>query len=104
SLRPATPATSTLSLHDALPISAGRPVAAGGAGIGPQVANPIPAQAAMAGSSTSRCQVGAGTWDASAWPRASPAVINHTAAAKAPDRKSTRLNSSHVKISYAVFC
>src|SRR5690606_40756530 len=23
---------------------------------------------------------------------------------KAPDRKSTRLNSSHVKISYAVFC
>src|SRR5207302_10391064 len=26
------------------------------------------------------------------------------AARKAPDRKSTRLNSSHVKISYAVFC
>src|SRR5690606_39968216 len=26
------------------------------------------------------------------------------AAAAAPDRKSTRLNSSHVKISYAVFC
>src|SRR5690606_40635164 len=25
-------------------------------------------------------------------------------AALAPDRKSTRLNSSHVKISYAVFC
>src|SRR5690606_40165169 len=25
-------------------------------------------------------------------------------AAPAPDRKSTRLNSSHVKISYAVFC
>src|SRR5690606_40479008 len=25
-------------------------------------------------------------------------------AAAAPDRKSTRLNSSHVKISYAVFC
>src|SRR5579883_3554890 len=24
--------------------------------------------------------------------------------ARAPDRKSTRLNSSHVKISYAVFC
>src|SRR5690606_40802829 len=26
------------------------------------------------------------------------------APAKSPDRKSTRLNSSHVKISYAVFC
>src|SRR5690606_40874128 len=28
----------------------------------------------------------------------------HTAIEKQPDRKSTRLNSSHVKISYAVFC
>src|SRR5438874_5767352 len=27
-----------------------------------------------------------------------------TAAAAGPDRKSTRLNSSHVEISYAVFC
>src|SRR5215475_15049396 len=28
----------------------------------------------------------------------------HAAAGAARDRKSTRLNSSHVKISYAVFC
>src|SRR5690606_41981340 len=27
-----------------------------------------------------------------------------TSSSAAPDRKSTRLNSSHVKISYAVFC
>src|SRR5690606_39494126 len=33
-----------------------------------------------------------------AWERLAPAV------ARAQDRKSTRLNSSHVKISYAVFC
>src|SRR5690606_39679170 len=30
-------------------------------------------------------------------------LLNHTGA-KSIDRKSTRLNSSHVKISYAVFC
>src|SRR5690606_39852346 len=32
------------------------------------------------------------------------AVALDTTNAKASDRKSTRLNSSHVKISYAVFC
>src|SRR5215813_5185823 len=53
----------TLSLHDALPISAWTPRASSGA----------PATAP----SRSRCR---------------------------PDRKSTRLNSSHVRISYAVFC
>src|SRR5690625_6695692 len=31
-------------------------------------------------------------------------VRSDTAAAEAADRKSTRLNSSHVAISYAVFC
>src|SRR5690606_41665835 len=39
------------------------------------------------------------------WRRAplSPEWLSR-AATRAPDRKSTRLNSSHVKISYAVFC
>src|SRR6266511_4697585 len=32
------------------------------------------------------------------------ATLTHRAAELAQDRKSTRLNSSHVKISYAVFC
>src|SRR5690606_40000024 len=38
---------------------------------------------------------------------ASPSPRKHSSAAGQPtkrDRKSTRLNSSHVKISYAVFC
>src|SRR3712207_8172886 len=30
--------------------------------------------------------------------------LNHATAANRPDRKSTRLNSSHANISYAVFC
>src|SRR2546422_4269297 len=33
-----------------------------------------------------------------------PAPTTSTAAATSPDRKSTRLNSSHGYISYAVFC
>src|SRR5690606_40917322 len=44
-----------------------------------------------------------------AWPSETPAVALISRSAPAimpywPDRKSTRLNSSHVKISYAVFC
>src|SRR5690606_42097984 len=31
-------------------------------------------------------------------------VVNRTCNERSRDRKSTRLNSSHVKISYAVFC
>src|SRR5690606_40219707 len=33
-----------------------------------------------------------------------PELIKHQPFQKETDRKSTRLNSSHVKISYAVFC
>src|SRR5690349_22134944 len=81
----ATPEIYTLSLHDALPISRGRrrlSAAAGraarpGRGAGP----PGPGRAA----------------DAAVAGRA-------RARALARDRKSTRLNSSHVEISYAVFC
>src|SRR5690349_23600179 len=36
--------------------------------------------------------------------RQDPARQNHLAARHERDRKSTRLNSSHVEISYAVFC
>src|SRR5690349_22441286 len=60
----------TLSLHDALPISA--------------AAVHRRARAAA---------------------RGDPALRRHrTATARRGDRKSTRLNSSHVEISYAVFC
>src|SRR3712207_7059988 len=33
-----------------------------------------------------------------------PDVTGHRGARRVPDRKSTRLNSSHANISYAVFC
>src|SRR2546422_5934182 len=36
--------------------------------------------------------------------RATPGAISEPTAAATPDRKSTRLNSSHGYISYAVFC
>src|SRR5690348_18096426 len=37
-------------------------------------------------------------------PAHSPAIRSHPVALIPPDRKSTRLNSSHPSISYAVFC
>src|SRR3989442_6958030 len=36
--------------------------------------------------------------------RTQAVVVSSDAAVEAEDRKSTRLNSSHVRISYAVFC
>src|SRR5215208_7725561 len=41
------------------------------------------------------------------WPRRAPCSVAPTTSRRPrprPDRKSTRLNSSHVAISYAVFC
>src|SRR5690606_41547359 len=37
-------------------------------------------------------------------PSSAPRATTQTPETTEPDRKSTRLNSSHVKISYAVFC
>src|SRR5437879_10551301 len=83
---PSAPEISTLSLHDALPICAQAekstlqpnvPVESGSAG--PLAAKPAP-------------QLNA------------PAESRSAELASAPDRKSTRLNSSHRCISYAVFC
>src|SRR2546426_2467707 len=71
----------TLSLHDALPISR-RPELGGGGGAGH-------------------------------WQRSAHGLLRHRpdhapggpyGTARASDRKSTRLNSSHLVISYAVFC
>src|SRR3989442_8861287 len=53
-----------------------------------------------------------GTWTAAPAPAEGAAFSNHTlrmiaeggAFGRRRDRKSTRLNSSHVRISYAVFC
>src|SRR5690606_26075232 len=58
---------------------------------------------AAAGFEVLTCQDGARAFDmiSSEHP---DVVIAETALPKLEDRKSTRLNSSHVKISYAVFC
>src|SRR5690606_42019166 len=83
----------TLSLHDALPISA---VAV--AGRGPPRPRRVPDRARVGGAG-GQPAVRRGRRDR-----------QHRQAGRGParrgggDRKSTRLNSSHVKISYAVFC
>src|SRR3712207_7663082 len=68
----------TLSLHDALPISDG---------------SQLSSSAQEDGSSHPSC-----------WAIAGAAASRRTSRAKTRDRKSTRLNSSHANISYAVFC
>src|SRR5207253_9377552 len=91
---PPPPTTSTLSLHDALPISRRH----GGTGGGPVLGGAPGGRGPGLG--------GGGPWHG-------PGVRadhGHGAAGGArhrqagTDRKSTRLNSSHVAISYAVFC
>src|SRR5690606_41675976 len=87
----------TLSLHDALPIYERRP----GAGDAPRVGR----QAGLGGRPEGR--VGGeprprGADRRAGQPGGHPGV--RRAARGGADRKSTRLNSSHVKISYAVFC
>src|SRR5690606_41856691 len=92
--RSAPPLISTLSLHDALPISEGLeklasvdvsslPVLDGNQRIGPCVGN-------------------VGKFICIGLNYADHAAESNLPIPK--DRKSTRLNSSHVKISYAVFC
>src|SRR5688572_32288104 len=71
----------TLSLHDALPISAGSPTS-------PPTRSPT----------TSRTTGSIPSTDPVATTRAPRSD------ASSGDRKSTRLNSSHSQISYAVFC
>src|SRR3712207_8726633 len=74
----------TLSLHDALPISR-RSASATRARTCPRVC-----RRPVSSSTTTRPRAAPGTWSGEApW---------------MPDRKSTRLNSSHANISYAVFC
>src|SRR5690606_41563403 len=79
----------TLSLHDALPISARVELRR-------RLRHPLVGRARGARRLPRRS-------DAADRRARAPRVARHGAGAAA-DRKSTRLNSSHVKISYAVFC
>src|SRR5690606_41978344 len=100
----ATPPLSPLSLHDALPISTLDPTVTptpvllnGAASASPNAADALSGVESASCESVETGSVGPHTVRCTATDRA-----GNTATAE--DRKSTRLNSSHVKISYAVFC
>src|SRR5438477_3621470 len=88
---PATTENYTLSLHDALPISArkARPTPKGSAKFPPRLTRTWRG-AYRSGSSSRR------------WPSRCAKI--RWFGGTPGDRKSTRLNSSHMSISYAVFC
>src|SRR5690349_23988159 len=84
---PASTETYTLSLHDALPIWQGERLRIGELALlgNAQICMPCPISAKLCGTRLPK-----GTIDDRPF--------------EVRDRKSTRLNSSHVEISYAVFC
>src|SRR5699024_11394692 len=86
---PATPEILTLSLHDALPISTSEI-------LGIQVLLHHETGGEHRGQRQRR--------DVVVVPRRLVSTPLHSRAVQVVDRKSTRLNSSHVSISYAVFC
>src|SRR5690606_40533689 len=93
---PAPPQLSALPLPDALPTFTA-------------FARWLETPAEHGGAATASLLRDAGTGDIEAWFAARHAdsratTANRSLAALRRDRKSTRLNSSHVKISYAVFC
>src|SRR5690606_40039573 len=87
-------ATDALSLHDALPIFAGR----AGSELTSQAMSGFTRYVGDPGGAP--CRVGFEVAGQAAGISAFQGVV----AALIEDRKSTRLNSSHVKTSYAVFC
>src|SRR5207249_11761890 len=91
----------TLSLHDALPISLPHRGGRGAAGGGSQRVEPREPSGALLGVAHAAAPPGAPDELRSALvvPALPPADADDHR-----DRKSTRLNSSHVSISYAVFC
>src|SRR5207253_3847019 len=86
----------TLSLHDALPICS----EAGAAGAMRNAAANIKTSGETMPNATNESTTGSAKPSIFVESR----VSRHTSQAAIRDRKSTRLNSSHVAISYAVFC
>src|SRR5690606_40835362 len=95
--RPPPPGRFSLSLHDALPICAGRDLYGGRRQLRHvhrvHVGYPTGSRCGKRHPSAA----GAGGWPADR-------ELHVSSRGEVRDRKSTRLNSSHVKISYAVFC
>src|SRR3712207_8450357 len=85
----ATPEIYTLSLHDALPILA---------------LSELTAMAVLRKSSPSVVATSRVTTSRTRGARWAPTAVRRREAGAPSDRKSTRLNSSHANISYAVFC
>src|SRR5690606_41957133 len=101
---PRTTEPSTLSLHDALPICTTRYVTPAPSMLAPAYDSALPVTATMsliAGASAGGSSVTSkrGRLYSSTENEVEPWPLRIVI-----DRKSTRLNSSHVKISYAVFC
>src|SRR5690606_40115427 len=92
---PPTPEIYTLSLHDALPISLIEAVAAYLDAEGRLESRVLPREAGFL-YATESMRLTTRLMQLASWLLLQRAVNE--------DRKSTRLNSSHVKISYAVFC
>src|SRR5205814_4763588 len=92
---PTTP--STLSLHDALPISS--PALSEGTYTAQATQSDTAGNTGSSAAHTFTVDVTAPTVTLT-----SPAAGAHTNDSTPTDRKSTRLNSSHLGISYAVFC
>src|SRR5690606_23474076 len=95
--------TYTLSLHDALPISARPPTSTSPA----DARTPtifVTAESPPPQPRGRRRHLGAQRGGTSAIRHAPPSSTGLGSVPRGEDRKSTRLNSSHVKISYAVFC
>src|SRR5690606_42114978 len=100
----ATARTHTLSLYDALPISRSSPASANNLLAASALSQPCACRRGSLSSAAGRSYCAPPQeFYTTSQPYEAPAVSCTISAAAAPvDRKSTRLNSSHVKISYAV--
>src|SRR5690242_21328890 len=95
---PATPYIYTLSLHDALPISEPLRCFERALALQPKAASALLFKG-MVYLDLGECGQALAALDAARADKHSRALCEHLR-----DRKSTRLNSSHMSISYAVFC
>src|SRR5207245_7298890 len=92
-ITPSPPYLYTLSLHDALPIS-----------LWEVYRTPWSLNSGGPGSGLFKSTDGGNTWTRLEGHGLPAGIMGRIGGFEKPDRKSTRLNSSHGSISYAVFC